>query len=188
MKCRFCKSELHDVFLDLGSAPPSNAFLTAESLEAPEIYFPLKLFVCGTCRLVQVDEVQSHSALFTADYVYYSSFSRSWLAHAKRYVDDVTNRLALTQNSFVMEIASNDGYLLQYFVERGIPCVGIEPTKGTAEAAPTEGHRNLAELLRPRVRHGFRKATSEGGPDCCETMFLRMCPISTISSLAWVSR
>jgi len=139
MKCRFCSTPLHNVFLDLGSAPPSNAFLTADALNAPEIWFPLKLFTCGKCHLVQVDEVQSHSALFASDYVYYSSFSRSWLAHAERYVDGTVAKLGLDQKSLVMEIASNDGYLLQYVAARGIPCIGIEPTSGTAHAARQKG-------------------------------------------------
>src|SRR6185312_2161058 len=135
MKCRHCATPLHDVFLDLGSAPPSNAFLTADALGASETWFPLKLFTCGNCRLVQVDEVQSHAELFAPNYVYYSSFSRSWLAHAERYVEQAATRLDLDQDSLVMEIASNDGYLLQYVAARGIPCIGIEPTAGTAKVA-----------------------------------------------------
>ncbi|MEP6907272.1 MAG: class I SAM-dependent methyltransferase [Pseudoxanthomonas sp.] len=139
MKCRFCATPLHDVFLDLGSAPPSNAFLTAEALNAPEAWFPLKLFTCTNCRLVQVEEVQSHTALFVPDYVYYSSFSRSWLEHAERYVEKAVATLGLGHESLVMEIASNDGYLLQYVNARDIPCVGIEPTSGTANAARQKG-------------------------------------------------
>lgn len=143
MKCRFCATPLQDVFLDLGSAPPSNAFLALDKLNAPEAWFPLKLFTCGKCRLVQVDEVQSHEALFAPDYVYYSSFSRSWLAHAERYVEDAVTRLRLDHHSLVMEIASNDGYLLQYVAARGIPCIGIEPTSGTADAARQKGIETL---------------------------------------------
>lgn len=139
MKCRFCSTPLHDVFLDLGAAPPSNAFLTRETLGAAEAYFPLKLFTCGKCRLVQVDEVQSHTALFDHDYVYFSSFSRSWLAHAERFVATATDELGLDAGSLVVEVASNDGYLLQYVAARGIPCVGIEPTAGTARAAREKG-------------------------------------------------
>lgn len=139
MKCRFCATPLVDVFLDLGTAPPSNAFLSAEALAAPETYFPLKLFTCQACRLVQVDEVQSHTALFAADYAYYSSFSRSWLDHARHYVDLAVARLGLDARSLVMEIASNDGYLLQFVASKGIPCVGIEPTAGTARVAREKG-------------------------------------------------
>ena len=147
MKCRFCAAPLHDVFLDLGSAPPSNAFLTAEALTAPETWFPLKLYTCEKCRLVQVDEVQSHAALFAHDYVYYSSFSRIWLAHAERFVEQAVARLALDQHSLVMEIASNDGYLLQYVAARGIPCVGIEPTSGTANASRQKGIETLERFF-----------------------------------------
>jgi 2-polyprenyl-3-methyl-5-hydroxy-6-metoxy-1,4-benzoquinol methylase len=147
MKCRYCATPLHHVFLDLGSAPPSNAFLTADTLNAPEAWFPLKLFTCGNCRLVQVDEVQSHAELFAADYVYHSSFSRSWLAHAKRYVEQAAARLNLGRGSLVMEIASNDGYLLQYVAARGIPCVGIEPTSGTAAVARQKGIETLERFF-----------------------------------------
>ncbi|WEN16338.1 class I SAM-dependent methyltransferase [Rhodanobacter sp. AS-Z3] len=147
MKCRYCTTPLHDVFLDLGSAPPSNAFLTANALNAPEPWFPLKLFTCGSCRLVQVDEVQSHAALFAPDYVYHSSFSRSWLAHAERFVEQATVRLNLGRDSLVMEIASNDGYLLQYVAARGIPCVGIEPTSGTAKVAREKGIETLERFF-----------------------------------------
>jgi len=147
MKCRFCATPLQDVFLDLGSAPPSNAFLTADALNAPETWFPLKLFTCGKCRLVQVDEVQSHTALFAPDYVYYSSFSRSWLAHAERYVGEAVAKLGLDHTSLVMEIASNDGYLLQYVAARGIPCIGIEPTSGTAQAARQKGIETLERFF-----------------------------------------
>jgi len=147
VKCRFCQSALTNVFLDLGTAPPSNAFLDAESLLAPESYFPLKLFTCGHCHLVQVDEVQSHDAIFDNEYVYFSSYSSSWLDHARRYVDEATTRLGLDASSLVMEIASNDGYLLQYVKDKGIPCVGIEPTGGTAEVARSKGVETIGEFF-----------------------------------------
>lgn len=155
MKCRFCAAPLRDVFVDLGSAPPSNAFLTAEALNAQEAWFPLRLFTCAKCHLVQVDEVQSHAALFAPDYVYYSSFSRSWLAHAERYVDDVVVKLGLNRSSFIMEIASNDGYLLQYVAARGIPCVGIEPTRGTATAARLKGIETIERFFGREFAHEF---------------------------------
>jgi len=155
MKCRFCAAPLHDVFLDLGSAPPSNAFLAADALNAPETWFPLKLFTCGKCHLVQVDEVQSHAALFAPDYVYYSSFSRSWVAHAERYVKEAVAKLELGQDSLVVEIASNDGYLLQYIAARGIPCVGIEPTSGTANAARMKGIETVERFFGRDFAHEF---------------------------------
>jgi SAM-dependent methyltransferase len=147
MKCRHCATPLQDVFLDLGSAPPSNAFLTVDTLGAPEAWFPLKLFTCRNCLLVQVDEVQSHAKLFTPDYAYHSSFSRSWLAHAERYVEHAAARLKLGRDSLVMEIASNDGYLLQYVAARGIPCIGIEPTTGTANVARQKGIETLERFF-----------------------------------------
>lgn len=139
MKCRFCATPLIDVFLDLGTAPPSNAFLSAEALQAPERWFPLKLYTCAECHLVQVDELQHHEQLFAPDYAYFSSYSRSWLQHAEHYVSQVVPRLGLNADSLVVEVASNDGYLLQYVAVRGIPCVGIEPTTGTAQAARALG-------------------------------------------------
>lgn len=147
MKCRFCDTPLQDVFLDLGSAPPSNAFLRAEDLNAAESWFPLRLYTCAHCHLVQVDEVQKHDALFSGDYVYFSSYSRSWLAHAERYVAHAAERLGLGPDSLVMEIASNDGYLLQYAKARGIPCVGIEPTASTAAAARERGIETIERFF-----------------------------------------
>src|SRR5690606_5976360 len=147
MKCRHCEAPLRDVFIDLGSAPPSNAFLRVQDLDQPELHFPLKVFTCGGCRLVQVDEAQRHDALFSSDYVYFASYSKSWLAHARDYVTQAVGRLALGPQSLVMEIASNDGYLLQYVRERGIPCVGIEPTTSTAEVARSKGIESIESFF-----------------------------------------
>jgi 2-polyprenyl-3-methyl-5-hydroxy-6-metoxy-1,4-benzoquinol methylase len=150
MNCRHCRTPLHpvrDVFLDLGAAPPSNAFLRAEDLDRAEAHLPLKVLTCPDCLLVQVDEIERHDALFSDDYVYFSSFSSSWLAHAKRYVTDAVDRLALNTGSFVVEVASNDGYLLQYVAERGIPCLGIEPTASTAKAARARGIESIEEFF-----------------------------------------
>jgi len=147
MNCRFCSAPLRDVFLDLGHAPPSNAFLTEDSLNAPETWLSLKLFTCGNCWLVQVGEMAPHAELFSSDYIYYSSFSTTWLAHAERYVEKAIDRLRLGRDSLVMEVASNDGYLLQYVAARGIPCVGIEPTGGTARVAREKGIETLCEFF-----------------------------------------
>lgn len=147
MKCRFCAAPLQDVFLDLGHAPPSNAFLTAEALDAAEAWLPLKLFTCSNCWLVQTAEIKSRADLFPADYIYYSSFSRTWLAHAKHYVEQTIPRLGLDQRSLVMEVASNDGYLLQFVAAHGIPCVGIEPTAGTATIARQKGIETLCRFF-----------------------------------------
>lgn len=139
MKCRHCGSELRLPFLDLGSAPPSNAYLTEAGLHAPETWFPLRLLVCDFCWLVQTADHAGREALFTDDYAYFSSFSTSWLTHAERYVQTMVQRFGLNNESRVVEIAANDGYLLQYVQAAGIPCYGVEPTAGTASAAKAKG-------------------------------------------------
>jgi SAM-dependent methyltransferase len=139
MKCRHCNAELVTTFVDLGSAPPSNAFLTTKTLHSPEKWFPLRVLVCTECWLVQTGEFAGAAELFAADYAYFSSFSTTWLAHAGRYVSDMIDRFRLDAKSHVVEVAANDGYLLQYFRERGIPCLGVEPTAGTAASAREKG-------------------------------------------------
>lgn len=147
MNCRHCGTPLNNVFLDLGFAPPSNAYLKAEDLAKPELYFPLKLYVCTNCWLVQTEDYASADELFTGDYAYFSSISQSWLDHAARYSEKIIERLKLNSTSFVMEIASNDGYLLRNFVKADIPCLGIEPTECTAEAACKIGIPVLREFF-----------------------------------------
>lgn len=135
MKCRHCHHHLEHVFLDLGFAPPSNAYLMQDDLQKPEKYYPLKVFVCEKCWLVQTQDFNHAYELFNVDYAYFSSTSTSWLAHAKAYCEMIIKRLKLGKDSFVIELASNDGYLLKNFVATGIPCLGIEPTASTAEAS-----------------------------------------------------
>jgi len=135
MKCRSCGAVVTENFVDLHNAPPSNSYLTKSQRNEPETYYPLSVFVCTQCWLVQIDEYKKSDEIFSSDYAYFSSFSSSWLAHAKRYSDLITDKLNLNTNSLVVEIASNDGYLLKNFVEKRIPCYGIEPTSGTAAAA-----------------------------------------------------
>jgi hypothetical protein len=150
VNCRHCHADIDatcDVFLDLGTAPPSNAFLSASQLGAGERYLPLQVYTCPGCRLVQVGELQRPDALFGDDYVYFSSFSQSWLAHAREYVERACLRLSLGAGSFVVEIASNDGYLLQYVDARCIRCLGIEPTASTAAAARLRGVPTLEQFL-----------------------------------------
>src|ERR1700740_846193 len=139
MQCRFCKTELEHVFIDLVNSPASNSFLTQEELNEPETFFPLKIYTCPHCFLVQVDEYKKSDAIFDSNYVYFSSYSKSWLAHAKAYTDMMTERFRYDENSLVIELASNDGYLLQYFKEKNIPVMGIEPTANTAEVAIGKG-------------------------------------------------
>lgn len=139
MNCRHCGTALSLPLVDLGSAPPSNAYLTEQTLRAPEKWFPLKVLVCEICWLVQTEDFNRPDELFDAEYAYFSGFSSTWLAHAERYVDEVASRFSLGDGSHVVEIAANDGYLLQYVKARGIPCTGIEPTHATAAAARAKG-------------------------------------------------
>lgn len=147
MNCRHCQQSLGQPFLDLGFAPPSNAYLSAAQLHEPELAYPLRLYVCENCWLAQAPAYARPDALFNADYAYFSSVSSTWLDHARRYVEMMVARLDLHADSLVIEIAANDGYLLQYFVARGIPCLGIEPTKGTAQAAQAKGVPVLMEFF-----------------------------------------
>jgi hypothetical protein len=139
MKCRHCKNTLEHTFLDLGFAPPSNAYLTKDQLSAPELTLPLRLFVCENCWLVQTEDFTLPSDHFDYDYAYYSSTSKTWLKHAAEFVAMVIERFKLDADSFVVEVASNDGYLLRNFLNPRIPCLGIEPASGTAQAAERLG-------------------------------------------------
>ncbi|MEB0041406.1 MULTISPECIES: class I SAM-dependent methyltransferase [unclassified Pseudomonas] len=139
MKCRGCATPLAFPLIDLGTAPPSNAYITEEQLGQSEQWVPLKVQVCQACWLVQTEDYTSAESLFDADYAYFSSYSSTWLAHAERYVAKMVERFGLTTQSRVVEIAANDGYLLQYVAQRGIACLGIEPTHSTALAAREKG-------------------------------------------------
>jgi SAM-dependent methyltransferase len=147
MNCRHCNTTLSHIFLDLGHAPLSNAYLASGELEAPELYYPLKLYVCGNCWLVQTKDCARTDELFRHDYAYFSSTSTSWLDHAARFTSTISARLGLDRHSFVIEVASNDGYLLRNFVAAGIPCLGIEPTAATAESAARLGVPVLREFF-----------------------------------------
>lgn len=139
MKCRHCYSELTLPLVDLLTSPPSNAYLTQQMLHMPEKYFPLRVLVCTECWLVQNEDYAGADKLFSSEYAYFSSFSTTWLQHAEQYVSDMVGRFGLNENALVVEVAANDGYLLQYAKARGIPCLGIEPTTSTANAARAKG-------------------------------------------------
>ena len=147
MKCRHCDSELTFELIDLGAAPPSNAYLTAVSLRRPEKWFPLRVLVCETCWLVQAESYSRAAELFNDEYAYFSSFSDAWLEHSKRYVEKTVSRFGLDQSSLVVEIASNDGYLLQYVQQRKIPCIGVEPTASTASASRLKGIETIERFF-----------------------------------------
>ncbi|MFB2875050.1 MULTISPECIES: methyltransferase C-terminal domain-containing protein [Aeromonas] len=159
MKCRYCDTQLVHSFLDLGFAPPSNAYLSSDDLSRPEVTFPLRLRVCDQCWLVQTEDFASADQLFRADYAYFSSTSSSWLAHAAQYCTRMLDELSLTPKSHVVEIAANDGYLLKNFVVAGIPCLGVEPTAGTAAVAESLGIPIIqeffsVELAEQMCKHG----------------------------------
>ena len=147
MKCRHCGAPLKHTFLDLAFAPPSNAYLTQADLSKPENYYPLKIKVCDHCWLVQTEDYAQADELFSPEYAYFSSTSSGWLVHAKRYAEKMTHELGLNAKSLVIEVASNDGYLLKNFVAAGIPCLGIEPTNSTAAAAEQLGIPVLREFF-----------------------------------------
>ena len=135
MNCRHCQSPINLTLVDLGSAPPSNAYLTETTLHGVEKWFPLKVVVCETCWLVQAEAYSAAHELFDGDYAYFSSFSAQWLRHAEAYVEKMSAMMSLTPESMVVEVASNDGYLLQYVKGKGIGCLGVEPTASTAAAS-----------------------------------------------------
>lgn len=147
MKCRHCNNILEHVFLDLGFAPPSNAYLTEVDLKSPELNFPLKILVCERCWLVQTEDYTKADELFSNEYAYFSSISQSWLNHSKEYFNLVRERFSLCATSHVVEVASNDGYLLKNFVAEDIPCLGIEPTASTARVAEDLGIPVLREFF-----------------------------------------
>ena len=144
--CRFCRSEDLHSFVNLGMSPLSNSYLTSQQLHAMEPFYPLHCFVCGSCFLVQLEEFESPSQIF-GDYAYFSSYSETWLQHARHYTEYIINRLHLGKNSFVVEIASNDGYLLQNFLSREIPVLGIEPAVNVARAAQDKGVSTLVTFF-----------------------------------------
>ncbi|MDH5520684.1 MAG: methyltransferase domain-containing protein, partial [Acidimicrobiia bacterium] len=145
MNCRHCHTPLELVFVDLEESPPSNSYLA--DVNQPENSYPLRVLVCENCWLVQTEDFAEANEFFASTYAYFSSYSTSWLAHAKAYVDDVAERFGLDETSNVIEVAANDGYLLQYVAERGIPCLGVEPTLSTAEAAREKGIEIVNEFF-----------------------------------------
>ena len=159
MNCRHCGTSLELPLVDLGSAPPSNAYLTEQTLKAPEKWFPLRVLVCENCWLVQTEDFARAHELFGAEYAYFSGFSTTWLTHCERYVADTTERFRLNSHSHVVEIAANDGYLLQYVKARGIFCTGVEPTAATAAAARAKGIPVVEDFFGVRLAAQF---ASEG--------------------------
>ena len=159
MKCRHCSAKLELTLIDLGNAPPSNAYLTESTPRVPEKWFPLRVLVCTECWLVQTEDYAGIKELFDAEYAYFSSFSITWLRHAEAYVAEMIERFELNTSSNVIEVAANDGYLLQYVKAKGIPCLGIEPTASTAAAACKKGITIIGEFFGPQLA---RKLVTQG--------------------------
>ncbi len=148
--CRLCGADLVRSFVDLGMSPLCESYLAADKVDAPETFYPLHVLLCDECLLVQLPAYVPGEDIFS-DYAYFSSYSTSWVAHAKRYADEMTAKLGLTANSLVTEVASNDGYLLQHFRAAGIPVLGVEPAGNVAEVAIAKGIRSVVEFLGPRT-------------------------------------
>jgi len=144
--CRFCKNELETIFIDLGMSPLSNSYLKHDQLNNLEPFYPLITFACNSCYLVQLLQYESCNVIFS-DYAYFSSYSNTWLEHSKKYADMVTEKIQLNNNSLVIELASNDGYLLQYFKNKNIPVLGIEPAQNVARAAKEKGIPTIARFF-----------------------------------------
>lgn len=147
MKCRSCSKEVNTVFVDLGFSPPSNSYIEKEKLDEFEVYYPLKVFVCNSCFLVQVDEYKKANEIFDNNYAYFSSISNSWLKHSSDYVDKMISDYGINADSYVIEIASNDGYLLQYFKKHNVSVLGIEPTESTAKISRDKGIDTITEFF-----------------------------------------
>jgi hypothetical protein len=160
MRCRLCDSNRLLSVLDLGASPPSQSFLTGDGLDAPEPTFPLHPRLCESCLLLQVPALITSEDTFT-EYAYFSSYSDTWVQHAKRFVDDAAARLQLGPESLVVEVASNDGYLLQHVMAAGIPCLGIEPSVNVGAAARKRGVPTQTSFLDEEVARGVR---AEKGP------------------------
>lgn len=182
MNCRHCGRGLQHLFLDLGSAPPSNAYVAAAGLRAPEVYYPLRLFVCDGCWLVQTEDYAHADQLFDADYAYFSSVSRSWLEHAQRFAAMATERLRLDRRSLVLEVAANDGYLLKNFVAAGIPCLGIEPTASTADAARALGIPIVQEFFGTALGERLAGEGRQADLIVCNNVFAHVPDINDFSA------
>ncbi len=157
MICRHCNSDIRTTFLDLGYAPPSNSYLAESDLSKPEVYFPLRTYVCEKCFLVQTADFVNPGQIFNKDYKYFSSTAITWVEHTREYATRMIDSLGLDQKSFVVEIASNDGCLLRHFVQAKIPCLGVEPTKSTAFVAESIGVKTICEFFDSQLAKQVRQ-------------------------------
>jgi len=171
VRCRHCNNTIKDLVIDLGFQPPSNSYLTKTDLNKQENSFPLKIFICSSCFLVQTQDTTDKTTFFNSEYAYFSSTSTSWLDHAKKFVKTVVDEFKLDKNSFVLEIASNDGYLLKNFLDRNIPCLGIEPTESTAQKAQDIGVNTWVEFFDLPLTKKIRKKYGEADLIVCNNVY-----------------
>lgn len=171
MNCRHCKTKLNYIFLDLGFSPPSNAYIGSRNNNTPEIYYPLKIMVCNNCWLVQTEDYARFDELFSNNYAYFSSASETWTMHAKNYTNEIIDQLKLNNESLVIEIASNDGYLLKNFLNKNIPCMGIEPTDSTANAAEKIGIPTIREFFGLELANELSKKSKNADLICGNNVY-----------------
>lgn len=183
MKCRYCSNASFIPFADLQNCPPSNSMLTKEMLSEPEVYYPLMVEVCDNCFLAQVDEHKRAVEIFTAEYTYFSSYSTSWLDHCRRFAEEAIDRFDLGPSSRVLEVASNDGYLLQYFAKAGVEVLGVEPTANTAAVAQDRGIRTIVDFFGERfAREELASSGHCGDLICANNVFAHVPDINDFTA------
>ena len=187
MKCRHCHSKLDYELIDLGAQPPSNSYLHAQDLDKEEIYLPLRVYVCSKCFLVQTADFTQRETFFNKEYAYFSSTSKTWLEHATLYVRDIVEQFSINKNSFVIEVASNDGYLLRNFVDRGIPCLGIEPTKSTAAQSKAQGINTLVDFYGVELARQVKKEYGQADLITCNNVYAHVPDINDFTEALEIS-
>lgn len=187
MKCRYCTSELEFLLIDLGAQPPSNSYLNLEDLNKAEIYLPLKVFVCSQCFLVQTADFTSKETFFNDEYAYFSSNSRTWLQHAEKYVSHVIKQFELDETSFVIEIGSNDGYLLKNFLNRNIRCIGIEPTASTAAVGKSLGIQTIVDFYQSGTAHSIKNKYGSADLIICNNVYAHVPDINDFTEALEIS-
>ena len=187
MKCRHCKTKLNYSLIDLGAQPPSNSYLKKGDLEKGELYYPLKVYVCDTCFLVQTADFVRRDTFFNADYAYFSSTSIGWLEHAKNYTQKITEMFNLNEKSFVIEVASNDGYLLKNFIDQNIPCLGVEPTESTAKVSKMHGIDTLVEFYSVEIANMISERYGTADLIVCNNVYAHVPDINDFTEALQIS-
>lgn len=187
MKCRYCASELKYLLIDLGAQPPSNSYLNPEDLDKTELYFPLRVYVCSQCFLVQTADFIHRETFFNDEYPYFSSNSKTWLQHSEKYVDVMVKKFELDEESFVLEVASNDGYLLKNFVKRKIPCLGVEPTANTAAVAKSLGIETIVDFYGVDTAQAIRDEYGPANLIICNNVYAHVPDINDFTEALEIS-